>query len=169
MRALGPRDVGAVGVLVGELRSLWIGAGLPSSRDVATRSGGVSHSTVSETISGKRIPTWPKYRLIVTALGGDEQRFAQLWADATSPARTETVVIPVDLPSTAIEDGTQWYTVTRTWYLRAHDWFQAAHGTKRNGQEDRLEVHPSGQHDPRPLPAGMHCQSCDGHACPDVG
>lgn len=46
-------------------------------------------------------------------------------------------------------DKEEWYSVTRTWYVKATDWYEATQATKRNGQEDDLCVARWGDTDPR--------------------
>lgn len=67
-------------ILFSELRKLHIRAGKPSSREVATSIGGISHTTVNNVIRGKRIPSWLVLSRIVRELGGDEALFRGLWA-----------------------------------------------------------------------------------------
>ena len=66
-------------VLFSELKKLHIRAGEPSSREVAAGIGGMSHSTVNNTIRGKRVPSWPVLSKVVSQLGGDEGFFRSLW------------------------------------------------------------------------------------------
>jgi hypothetical protein len=68
--------------LVCALRELRLRAGQPTTRLIAKGSGS-SHTTVAETLSGKRIPSWPLVAGIVTYLDGDKERFRQLWMAAT--------------------------------------------------------------------------------------
>ncbi|MFJ4974940.1 tetratricopeptide repeat protein [Streptomyces coeruleorubidus] len=57
-------------------------------RAIASRTSGVvSHSTVHQTLSGKRIPRWGALELIVEALGGDPGEFHALWKDLRMQAR----------------------------------------------------------------------------------
>ncbi|GAB1509826.1 hypothetical protein JCM33774_18670 [Actinophytocola sp. KF-1] len=74
--------LGVAGELVAALQSLHVQAGKPSMRSIATAVGDVSHTTVSEAINGKRIPSWPIVRSIVRYLNGDEESFHQLWVAA---------------------------------------------------------------------------------------
>lgn len=48
-----------------------------------------------------------------------------------------------------VTDNEEWYAVTRTWYVRATNWYEATQVTKRNGQEDDLRITRHGQYDPR--------------------
>ncbi|MEU5738471.1 hypothetical protein ABZ784_10805 [Streptomyces tendae] len=57
-------------------------------RAVASRTSGVvSHSTVHQALSGKRIPRWGALELIIEALGGDPSEFHSLWKDLRLQAR----------------------------------------------------------------------------------
>jgi tetratricopeptide (TPR) repeat protein len=58
-------------------------AGWPSLRDMA-KEVGCSHTTVSSAFSGPRPPRWGLLELIVEALGGDTERFHQLWLAASA-------------------------------------------------------------------------------------
>jgi TIR domain len=66
--------------LFGQLRRLHVHAGEPSSRVLAERADGLSHTTVNQALKGRRIPSWPILARIVTALGGDEEEFRILWS-----------------------------------------------------------------------------------------
>jgi hypothetical protein len=60
-------------------------AGSPSSREIASGTGGAaSHTTVAQVLSGRRVPSWPVLQAIVGRLGGDPERFRELWAAATA-------------------------------------------------------------------------------------
>ncbi|MEU2748663.1 hypothetical protein ABZ613_20815 [Streptomyces collinus] len=77
-----------LGALVGKLRDLHLHAGEPSMRAIAARTSGVvSHSTVHQTLSGKRIPRWGALELIVEALEGDPKEFHSLWKDLRMQTR----------------------------------------------------------------------------------
>jgi tetratricopeptide (TPR) repeat protein len=79
---------GRFGVLVGKLRDLHLHAGEPSMRAIAARTAGVvSHSTVHQTLSGKRVPRWGALELIVEALGGDSADFHSIWKEVRLEAR----------------------------------------------------------------------------------
>ncbi len=87
---IGPHDA-----IITALRDLHAAAGKPSSRQLARELGTVSHTTVAEALSGRRIPSWPVTASIVRQLGGSdaELEFRQLWATATnkspSPSKHE--------------------------------------------------------------------------------
>ncbi|MER6441250.1 hypothetical protein ABT275_33435 [Streptomyces sp. NPDC001185] len=69
-------------LLVSKLRELHLHSGEPSMREIASRTSGVvSHSTIHQTLSGKRIPRWGALELIVEALGGSPSDFHSLWKD----------------------------------------------------------------------------------------
>lgn len=68
--------------LFSAVRDLHRRHGAPSSRELATAIGGISHSTVNDVIRGERLPTWPVLSKIVIKLNGDEEVFRALWMDA---------------------------------------------------------------------------------------
>lgn len=63
------------------LRDLYIQAGEPSSRSIASAVGDVSHSTVNSALRGTKVPSWPILSKIVTQLSGDEEAFRDLWSE----------------------------------------------------------------------------------------
>ncbi|WFE33314.1 toll/interleukin-1 receptor domain-containing protein [Micromonospora sp. WMMD975] len=63
------------------LQDLYLRAGKPSSRAVATAIGDISHTTVNSAIKGAKVPSWPITAKIVEHLGGDVERFRQLWVE----------------------------------------------------------------------------------------
>ena len=60
------------------LRALHVRAGAPSTRVIARGIGSISHTTVSQTLRGVRVPSWPLLSKIVLGLGGDEDEFRDL-------------------------------------------------------------------------------------------
>lgn len=73
------------------LRELHALAGRPSTRAMAGKLTNVSHTTVAEALNGKRVPSWSAVRGIVRLLGGNEERFRELWVVATAkPVTTGT-------------------------------------------------------------------------------
>jgi NACHT domain/Helix-turn-helix domain len=88
----GVGDITSSKAFVSELRALHARAGKPSARQLATQIGTVSHTTVAEALSGRRIPTWPVVASIVRHLGGAEEEVTlrQLWASATNESPTPT-------------------------------------------------------------------------------
>jgi hypothetical protein len=66
------------------LRDLHAQAGRPSTRAMAGRLENVSHTTVAEALSGKRVPSWAALRGLINLLGGDEDHFLNLWLEATT-------------------------------------------------------------------------------------
>ncbi len=87
MKAL-PRSTlpdGPVRTLFDELHDLHHRAGWPSLREMATEVG-CSHTTISVAFSGPRPPRWGLLELIVETLGGDTQRFHNLWLAASRAA-----------------------------------------------------------------------------------
>jgi transcriptional regulator with XRE-family HTH domain len=74
-----------------ELRALWQRAGSPSSRFLGATAGGISHTTVAQALSGKRVPSWAVLRSIVHALGGSEDHFRPLWVAASTRPMTRQI------------------------------------------------------------------------------
>ncbi|MFJ8446731.1 hypothetical protein [[Kitasatospora] papulosa] len=92
-----------VNLLVTKLGDLHLEAGEPSMRAVASRTGGVvSHSTVHQALSGKRIPRWGSLELIIEALGGEPKEFQSLWRGVRLHARghEKETLRPNSSPST---------------------------------------------------------------------
>lgn len=101
-------------ILFSELQKLHIRAGEPSSREVASAIGGMSHTTVNSAIRGRRIPSWPVLSKIVAQLGGDENFFRGLWAATreeglpsdplTSPVAANRPAVSVFISYASIDD-----------------------------------------------------------------
>src|SRR5690242_15260096 len=76
--------------LVEALVDLHAAAGRPSARQLALSIGDVSHTSVADALSGRRIPSWQIVSKIVVALAGDDsghqQRFERLWDAAQAPS-----------------------------------------------------------------------------------
>lgn len=68
--------------LVNRLSHLRLRAGKPSSRKIAADTGRLSHTTIAEAFSGRRLPSWEALEAIIEALNGDTKDFRLLWADA---------------------------------------------------------------------------------------
>lgn len=66
-------------LIVAELNRLWEEMHKPSARSISVRSG-VSQSTVSNALSGRRVPAQKTLNKIVEAVGGDPTTFDQ-WHD----------------------------------------------------------------------------------------
>jgi hypothetical protein len=64
-------------------------AGWPSLRTLA-RETGVSHTTVSKTMSAPVLPTWGILELLVEAMHGDSDQFRDLWLAASAPHSPKT-------------------------------------------------------------------------------
>src|SRR5882672_4102576 len=86
---------GPVRTLFDQLHELHHRAGWPSLREMATEVG-CSHTTISVAFTGPRPPRWGLLELIVETLGGDTERFHDLWlaasraTDAAPAAATDT-------------------------------------------------------------------------------
>lgn len=81
--------------LVAALSALRVRAGDPSLRQIASKIAGgpggrISHTTVADALSGRRVPSWPAVAAIVRALEGDEQTFRRAWVEATERPATPT-------------------------------------------------------------------------------
>lgn len=75
--------------LVSYLRELHSDAAKPSARKVAEGSGRrVSHTTVSETLRGTRVPSWKTLWVIGKELGADEATLKRIWLDCQIRDRT---------------------------------------------------------------------------------
>lgn len=86
-----------VAVLASALRELHAQAGRPSTRAMAGRLSNISHTTVAEALNGKRVPSWATVQGLVMLLGGDEDRFRDLWLEATAkPDDGSAAVSPAD-------------------------------------------------------------------------
>ncbi|GAA3013117.1 hypothetical protein [Actinokineospora diospyrosa] len=73
----------ALAALLAELRLVHVAAGEPTVRDLAVRSGGrISRDTVHRVLAADRVPRWRNLELVVLALGGDVDRFHELWVAA---------------------------------------------------------------------------------------
>jgi hypothetical protein len=88
------RDVtrsSAEATFFGALRELYVRAGEPSTRTMATAIGGVSHTTLHAAIRGTTVPSWGVVSKLVTFLDGDTDTFRELWADTRPNARARRV------------------------------------------------------------------------------
>lgn len=65
-----------------DLRQLRQEAGNPSFRQLAARSGAVSHATLHLTVTGHRLQPWETVREFVRACGGDETAWRARWQAA---------------------------------------------------------------------------------------
>src|ERR1035438_2476041 len=77
---------GPTAQLASALQSLHALKGAPSVRTLARQVGDVSHTTVADALAGRRVPSWPVLEGIVRVLGGEQERFKQLWLDARAAA-----------------------------------------------------------------------------------
>ena len=64
---------------VAELVELRAAAGNPSFRQMAARSGAVSHATLHQTIAGHKLQPWETVREFVRACDGDEDALHERW------------------------------------------------------------------------------------------
>ncbi|HET8662113.1 MAG TPA: AAA family ATPase [Micromonosporaceae bacterium] len=93
-------------LLFTELRRLHQRAGEPSSRAIARALGAgiLSHTTVNAVLSGQRVPRWGPLELVVRHLGGDVERFRELWIKArkTDGSASRSVIPTVGEPPTLV-------------------------------------------------------------------
>ncbi|MEV7021384.1 tetratricopeptide repeat protein [Kitasatospora sp. NPDC093558] len=76
-----------------ELRRLHLLAGEPSAREISRRTHGMlSHTTVSQTLRGARLPSWRSLEAVVSALDGDVEEFRRLWVDTRQVATDPSVI-----------------------------------------------------------------------------
>src|SRR5882762_6824760 len=100
---------GPVRTLFDELHELHHRAGWPSLREMATEVG-CSHTTISVAFAGPRPPRWGLLELIVETLGGDSERFHELWlaasrtADATTAPTLTAATTDTAMTDTATTD-----------------------------------------------------------------
>lgn len=77
-----------------QLRELRIQAGNPTHRHIAVLAG-LAHVTVGEALQARRVPSWATTSKIITALGGEPDRFLEQWRAAqqgrTLPALEQAV------------------------------------------------------------------------------
>lgn len=72
------------------LRELHRKAGQPSSRSIAAKIGGTSHTTVASALRGPKVPTWPVVARLVEALDGDLDSIREFWIEAREPLAIRT-------------------------------------------------------------------------------
>jgi tetratricopeptide (TPR) repeat protein len=89
---------GPIRTLFEELHRLHHEAGWPSLRDIA-REVGCSHTTISAAFSEPRVPRWGLLELIVEALGGDSDRFHELWLAASVSQQNSRTAAGSDQPN----------------------------------------------------------------------
>ncbi|MGC5010132.1 hypothetical protein ACLQ2R_05150, partial [Streptosporangium sp. DT93] len=74
-------------------------SGKPSTREIARRAQGISHTTVHGVLRCAKNPRWGQLELVVEALGGEVQEFKALWvAVLDAEDHQATALIPVDDP-----------------------------------------------------------------------
>jgi hypothetical protein len=82
--------------LLNELKRLRLAAGQPSLRSIAQKTGW-SRATVGRIFNGE-VPKWDSLDAVVSYLGGDAERFRQLWAQAMQEASPLTANTPARDP-----------------------------------------------------------------------
>jgi hypothetical protein len=69
-----------------EFRNLHLYAGRPSTRHLAREASrgrtSISHTTVHEALSGKRLPRWDYAKTLIDLMGGEVEHFHKLWVAA---------------------------------------------------------------------------------------
>ena len=89
---------GQIQDLFDALHELHHQAGWPSLREMA-KEVGCSHTTVSVAFSEPRVPRWGLLELIVETLGGETERFHQLWLAASVAAKDRGAAQPLPGPA----------------------------------------------------------------------
>src|SRR5512133_806115 len=74
-----------------QLRTLRTAVGNPSFRNMAGRSGRISHTTLHEAAAGTRFPSWETTREFVRACEADEIQWRRRWEDAQRPGTVPAV------------------------------------------------------------------------------
>ncbi|RJL35362.1 hypothetical protein D5H75_00605 [Bailinhaonella thermotolerans] len=81
-------------MLRARLARLHLERGQPSTRELARRTGSISHATVHAVLRCAKLPRWGPLELVVEALGADPAEFLRLWItarehemNASAPAR----------------------------------------------------------------------------------
>lgn len=83
MKAPEPAELGGPrAILDRRIRRLYLHAGEPSLRTVATLTDAISHDTVRRVLRGDSVPRWEPLAHVVRALGGDVEEFRRLWMAA---------------------------------------------------------------------------------------
>jgi hypothetical protein len=107
----------AEAVFFAALRDLYVRAGEPSSRTMARAIGGVSHTTLHSAIRGTTVPSWPVVAKLVAHLGGDTDRFRELWTDTRPNAQARRVAtgpeVSVFVSYARIDDKSTYRRVTQ--------------------------------------------------------
>ncbi|MFC3453255.1 NBR1-Ig-like domain-containing protein [Amycolatopsis speibonae] len=80
------------------LRKLRTGAGEPSFRKMAAKSGAVSHATLHLTVTGRRLQPWETVREFVRACGGDEEEWHARWQGVQLVLSAEREPEPTPVP-----------------------------------------------------------------------
>jgi hypothetical protein len=84
-----------------QLRALRSEAGNPSFRQMAGRSGRISHTTLHEAAAGTRFPSWETTREFVRACEADEAQWRRRWDDAQPAGAPRVELTPQPLPRTS--------------------------------------------------------------------
>jgi trehalose 6-phosphate synthase len=79
-----PTPPGPITDLFDRLHAIHLAAGLPSTRELATRigQGVISSSTIHNMFRGPKVPRWGFLELVVDELQGDTAEFQSLWRAA---------------------------------------------------------------------------------------
>jgi hypothetical protein len=65
-----------------KMHDLWLRAGRPSTRNLAAALGTISHTTIHEIVTGRRLVSWRKLEPLILKLGGDPAEVMELWRAA---------------------------------------------------------------------------------------
>jgi len=77
----------AIADFAATLRELRISAGNPTFREMAGRSGAISHTTLHEATKGNRLPSWATTAEFVKACGADPAAYRERWEKANQVVR----------------------------------------------------------------------------------
>src|SRR2546421_10390435 len=98
--------------LFDSLRELYLRAGEPSMRNLARQcgSGVISYNTVHQVLTGSKLPKLGHVEVVVAQLGGDEERFRELWiaarrAEDELPDGSPDEELPDESPVTSHDDN----------------------------------------------------------------
>lgn len=98
----------AIGGFVDRLAQVRLDAGKPSFREMAKRSGAISHATLHDALQGARMPSWETTVEFAKACGVDPQELREDWEHAADIVRAGCEgpasapcdeVVPDDVPS----------------------------------------------------------------------
>lgn len=80
----------AIDGFVARLKQVREGAGRPSFREMAKRSGAISHATLHDALQGARMPSWETTVEFAKACGSDPEELREAWERAAAIVRAES-------------------------------------------------------------------------------